>query len=658
MFKSSGRLSSSGAQHAQHTRCSPRARAASEPFCVYETVLSETCKRFPKAWSTALRTALSDYFEGETRLLNLSALPRGCLFAAKDVLDAFCQACDALDLQPLELHLSPALRYMPEWVNQCPLLRTIVVPKFAGRELNFTALPHLSTLTLTGIPENARHRLTLHLQKGCFVDGVLANGNKAEWTSTLDPVTGHVSMTLSGSAWENPSGQVAWNETEAWAAANNPGLIQRLKLFEGVDEIKKEADKIKDSGVVRTAKIVCRHIALAITQAWAAAKAKGEKPHWVNTPSAIAREVSPVLEGAHDDIVARPANAAPVALSEWPRFMKEAVKTMKAKGEDRRYALLITANHTLPLMLDRSGPHTRLIFADPNLEHQTELRAPFPFERVLYEDDPQLYLKTSPTQILLPPDGPSSPRQAVTINPNDQAGHVMVIWLRDPLDLEGATVDNPRDAEVDTSYVGQTPTPGLLHDMVRLGAKPDALSKTLSTAIESCGRHDTPSRSFLELFASFSKGLEGYEGHDPLLATAFKRNQRHLVKPLGDALVSACERLALSDEDMFVCLTAAGGSSPSPLSFILNSDAGDALPSFGELLLTLWKRKALSNDTLRDVLRVDISNSNSNLSEAAIQRFKTLVDTLVEEGALAREQADSLRLQADKGPRTRVKNSF
>lgn len=94
----------------------------------------------------------------------------------------------------------------------------------------------------------------------------------------------------------------------------------------------------------------------------------------------------------------------------------------------------------------------------------------------------------------------------------------MVVWLRDPLDLASATVDDPRDARIDTSYVGQAPTPGLLHDLVRVGAKPDALSKALSTAIGSCSVRETPCASFLELFASFSKGVEGYDGHDPLLA--------------------------------------------------------------------------------------------------------------------------------------------
>lgn len=335
--------------------------------------------------------------------------------------------------------------------------------------------------------------------------------------------------------------------------------------------------------------------------------------------------------------------------------MKEGFKTMKGEGEDRRYALLITANHTLPLMLDRSGPHSRLICADPNLEHLTSLRAPFPFERLLHPDDPALYLRTSPHQILLPADKPSSQRQAVTTNPHSQADHVMVVWLRDPLDLASATVDDPRDAQIDTAYLGQAPTPGLLHDLVRVGAKQDALSKALSAATRSCSAHDTPSSAFLELFASFSPGAEGYEGHDPLLATAFKLNQRHLLKPLGDALARARERLMLSDGDMFVCLTAAGGSSPSPLSFALHSHAPDALADFGELVLTLWEKKALSSDTLGEVLRDGIGG---DLSDGAIQGLKTLVDRFVQAGALTREQADSLRPQAAIGPKVRAKNRF
>lgn len=92
--------------------------------------------------------------------------------------------------------------------------------------------------------------------------------------------------------------------------------------------------------------------------------------------------------------------------------------------------------------------------------------------------------------------------------------------------------------------------------------------------------------------------------------------------------------------------------------FVLNSDAPDALPVFSELLLTLWKKKALSSDTLHGVLLDGISHSSSSLTEVAIQRLNTVMDTLVKQGALAREQADSLRLQAHKGPRTRVKNRF
>lgn len=82
--------------------------------------------------------------------------------------------------------------------------------------------------------------------------------------------------------------------------------------------------------------------------------------------------------------------------------------------------MLITANHSLPLMLDRSGRHPRLLCADPKLKHLTSLRVPFPIERLLDQDDPPLYLRTFPHQILLPPDGLSSQRQAETVNTHGQ----------------------------------------------------------------------------------------------------------------------------------------------------------------------------------------------------------------------------------------------
>src|SRR5690606_416418 len=127
------------AAEATHGRGPAPRSTASGPVRAYRDALLG----FPAVWGTALQDALSGYFENGTQTLDLSALPRCCLFAARDVLHAFLQACDALDRPPLALRLPPALRRMPEWVNKCPWLRSIDAPRFAGRSLDFTGLPHL-----------------------------------------------------------------------------------------------------------------------------------------------------------------------------------------------------------------------------------------------------------------------------------------------------------------------------------------------------------------------------------------------------------------------------------------------------------------------------------------------------------------------------------
>lgn len=589
----------------------------------YQEVLSRTCKGFPEAWATALQGALSGYLDSETQALDLRALPRGCLLAANDVLHAFVQACADLKRQPVEL-LLPPLQEVPDWVARCGQLRHITLSKFAGRRIDFTGLDHLSRLTLAGIPRGARP-LRLHLQKGCVVEGQWANGHKAEWKGRA--LASHERWGLRPDKL-NLNGQVTWSQTLA---------------AQGRTEVSLPPDvSVEDP-------IACRHFALRMAQLWAEQAITGSEPVPLDSQDVIAREIEPELDAWGRQVAINPAKADLVAIDEWPQHMQAVIEAMQQGDVRYRCGVLVTLNHTLPFRVDRSRPKDPVIHCvDPNRMFAAHCAAPYAFNKLFRRQDPQTYLVDAPTQVLLPPDGELK-RKVLTTQPATRSSHVLVVWLDNPLDLSSCIANGADRGAINLDHMGNTLTPALLSEFVRVGAD----ARRLSEALSSCLHQGTTTReTLLELLASFS------ENHAPLLAEAFLHGHLHLVDVLGAALSEARKPSLnlLTDEDMFVCLTAAGGYSRSAMWAALDSEDPQALPSLGRLLLGLWKEEALSNATLHAILLS--ACREDKLSAGAIHRLTQLIERCAEQGALRDEEAASLRELLASLSRPKVKNRF